>query len=155
MNQAEMELNERLNQKWANPSDGTRYIATLGSAGWISDPIQKAAAAMQCYLLADQNQSNIFQADVVSLIHTIAESSNNRSLLQENVARDLNMLLGRLFDQANVNVTIAGFAPVLGQTENILDIQIDVTLIDRGQRYDLAKLLKLSGQTVIDFKDRV
>jgi hypothetical protein len=121
----------------------SEVVTTMDSAGWLTNPAQKADRLMAYFLVNNHSQSNLFLGQVRSLPYIIQSNPNDMPSVQTQVSNALNTVFGAAFDQVQVSVAMTGGAKSLGGSASIYDISIQVDCTQDGVTQSLGRLINI------------
>ena len=126
-------------------------VPTLSEAGWLLDMPKKADQLLCYYLESDYSQTSLLPSgSVKSFQWTLQRWNNNTDEIISAVAGDLNSLLGPYFESVSVDVQAA--IPTVGihaGKDSFLDIRIDVTVAQNGERISLGKAISTGNAKIL------
>lgn len=126
-------------------------VPTLSEAGWLLDMPKKADQLLCYYLESDYSQTSLLPSgSVKSFQWSLQRWNNNTDEIISAVAGDLNSLLGPYFESVSVDVQAA--IPTVGihaGKDSFLDIRIDVTVAQNGERISLGKAISTGNAKIL------
>jgi hypothetical protein len=126
-------------------------VPTLSEAGWLLDMPKKADQLLCYYLESDYSQTSLLPSgSVKSFQWTLQRWNNNPDEIISAVSADLNSLMGPYFESVSVDVQAA--VPTVGihaGKDTFLDIRIDVTVAQNGERISLGKAISTGNAKIL------
>lgn len=84
--------------------DDRRVFPSL-SKGWVSSSLEKIDSVLNCWLLSDYSQSEVFHGHITSLTKMIAQYGNDPETFVSTTTNALEQFLGRYYDNVIVDMT--------------------------------------------------
>jgi len=125
-------------------------VPTLSSSGWVVELAEKVDRLMAYFFVSDHSQSNIYEGHVVSLPYIVQSYGNDDSSIRTAIQQNLNVLLGRYFEQSTVDVTVD--LPT-SDTDTRMTIRVDATVTDGRYRHSVGKLITTVNSRVVEIMD--
>jgi nucleotide-binding universal stress UspA family protein len=123
-------------------------VPSLSASGWVIEIAEKADKLMANFFASDYSQSNIYKGSITSLAYMVREWSKDTYTLSTNMERELFNYLSRYFEEVQVDVSVSE-ETVSGQG-TVLSIELDVIVVENGQRYSLGHLITTMDSQVIE-----
>lgn len=120
-------------------------LATLTSAGWISDPVNKLSRLFDDFLTTEASQSLLFREDIVSFQDFIQKFQHDPVLLAMRIESSLGALLSKYFDSAVTSIK----ADEAGD-DGRYNITFDVVITQDGVAHSLGRVVELSGSEIVN-----
>ena len=125
-----------------------RVVPSLSSSGWLTGLAERADHVMASYIVSDYSENYIYR--VYSLPWHVQQYGHDDLVLKDHVESDLNTLFNRHFDRVEVEVTVD--IPMADDPERI-NLQVEATVYEQGNRYDLGRLIKATRSRVVEVFD--
>ncbi len=126
-------------------------VPSLSEAGWLLDMPKKADQLLCYYFESDYSQSSLLpNGSVKSFQWTLQRWNNDPDEIISAVSGDLNGLLSPYFESVFVDVQAA--VPTTGihaGKDTFLDIRIDVTVAQNGERISLGKAISTGNAKIL------
>lgn len=121
-------------------------LPTLSSSGWVEELAEKADKLMSYFLIAEESQTSMYRGQITSLTSLLRLNSNDEYALRSDVRDSLEAYLRRYFDDVDVTVNITENADI---GKHGLDIELDVTIVEAGNRYSLGRLVSTVNASIM------
>lgn len=128
----------------------SKFIPTLGVAGWINEPEKVADYILSCFLTTDKSQSNIFRQHSDSFQSLLAEFTNDVYGLERRLQDVLSTKLKKTFELGTtVNVRVES----LPDKPDQFTINLEAIVVSEGKEYLVGKLVKTEKSKIVQIND--
>lgn len=126
-----------------------KYVATLGTEGWLDNDKAKLEKVFFYYVCSSEKQSNFFNDSVYSLLSTLTKSSSV-SEIEDGIRSDLTALLSEFFD---INTATIEIDNAKDDREGVVNFFINIKVQDSlGREITLERVLMTRESKLINFQ---
>ena len=125
-----------------NAQAGITPVPTLSTQGLIYDSANKFDTLLSHILVADVNQSYLYQGHVRSLAGAIQKGSGDRIALEQS----LTMLFQNYFARYYEEVTVETKVTAHEDSTQLLDFEIIINVTEGGQQAQFGRLIRTANQ---------
>jgi hypothetical protein len=118
-------------------------VPTLSLAGWVVTPQQKADYLMAYFYESMNNQTYIFNGQVISIQYLIEQNAGNMAKTCDAVRTALEQYLGRYYQDAIVQVTTDDVTD--DNPSSLINMTISMSVVEGGVPYGISQLISLSN----------
>lgn len=124
-------------------------IPSLTLNGFITNKDMQMGRLFTYFLASDYLQSNLFHGDIASLKWILAQDNDSyttKALIMDNLTK----LYRAYFDSVEVNVDLK-----MEEEPGFDNYYVDINCTDDGTVYNLNKLIKIDGMTIVDYEENL
>lgn len=122
-------------------------IPTLSVDGWTSNKNAQMGKLFEYFLASEYSQSNTFYGGISSLKYILA-NYNESFEISEEIKKSLIKLYENYYDSLDVSVVVDEES-----SESSIDFAINIIATYEGERFVLAKDIKESNGSVVNFDE--
>lgn len=117
----------------------TTPVPTLSTQGWVTDLSSKIDFLLAHFVSTDQEQSNIYKANVSNLQSIIEQHQGDPLSTADKIARTIQSYLGRYYE----NVVAEARFSLVNEAESLTTVKITLSLnfTEDGVQYTANRLL--------------
>lgn len=124
-------------------------IPSLTLNGFITNKDMQMGRLFTYFLASDYLQTNMFYGDIRSLKWILAQDNDpyrTRSIMVDNLTK----LYQAYFDTVEVNIELR-----IEESPGYDNYYIDINCTDNGVTYNLNKLIKIDGMTIVEYEENL
>lgn len=121
--------------------DDSRVFASL-SKGWVGGSLEKIDSILNCWLLSDYSQSEVFHGHITSLTKMIAKHGHDPETFVSTSTTALEQFLNRYYDNVLVDITYKYLEE--NAQGGPYGVTFQFTAVSNGQRINLVAGIEIA-----------
>lgn len=117
----------------------TVVVPTLSTSGWVKAPSEKADFLLAHFYESDKFQTYLYGQNVTNLQYIIEQTGHDAIAVTQRLRTELETYLGRYYDSALVDVTIADSTTTDAGSQ--LTIRVFCRVTENGKDYSFGKMI--------------